>query len=338
MSNSGPLLIVVKRSDVIWFTPDKPTNISVGRSRIADHLHKMGYGVTVRGTTTGTVIRTLSEWGNYDVVIGTTRAGAIAGVVASRLHGIPLVVDHVDPISQFQETSSLLMGLGVRLAENLAFFSSEATLYVYEEERSRVERYASQPVLTDLGVDFHRFAEPDQSVLEAGYELLPPDLEHPIAVYIGGLEQIYHLEELLAAAARLDSGSLLIAGNGSLRKDVERIAAANEAIHFLGTIPHETVPGLLAFSDVGISLVDDPHTLKVLEYGAAGLPVVQLDGRARSRYGGRVTYSKAEPSDIAASIATASDRDGTELQTFVERFDWKTIADRYANVIDDAID
>jgi glycosyltransferase involved in cell wall biosynthesis len=328
---------VVKRTDVIWFTPDKPTNISVGRSRIADHLQNMGYGVNVRGTTLATVTQTLRERGEYDVVIGTTRAGAIAGAVASKFHGIPLVVDHVDPISQFLETSPRLMGLGVRLAENLAFWCSEATLYVYEEERPRIERYASQPVVTDLGVDFHRFAEPDQSVLDAGFELLPPDLERPIAVYIGGLEQIYHLEELLAAAHQLKSGSVLLAGDGSLRKEVERVAATNDAIHFLGTIPHTTVPGVLAFSDVGVSLVDDPHTLKVLEYGAAGLPVVQLDGRARSRYGDRVTYATAEPSDIAASITIASERDGTELQAFVERFDWKTISERYATVIDEAI-
>jgi len=44
---------------VLWLTPDKPDNISVGRQRIADHLETRGFDVTLRGTTPRTVLRSL---------------------------------------------------------------------------------------------------------------------------------------------------------------------------------------------------------------------------------------------------------------------------------------
>jgi glycosyltransferase involved in cell wall biosynthesis len=117
------------------------------------------------------------------------------------------------------------------------------------------------------------------------------------------------------------------------RKARERAAAPTSAIHYLGTVDHETVPGLLAACDVGVSLVDDPHTLKVLEYGAAGLPVVQLAGRAEARFGDRLTYTSTEPAEIARAITAAATQDGTTLQAYVEQFDWAVIADTYAETI-----
>lgn len=319
---------------ILWLTPDKPKNISVGRSRLANHLREHGYGVTLRGTTPETLVRSLWERGAYDAVIGTTRAGAIGGVLVSSVHQIPLVVDHVDPISQFRDTHPDWLATLVKYMENVALSRSAASLFVYEEERERVQKHAPVTRKTALGVDYDRFSEPAEDVLTAGREYLPADIECPIVVYIGSLEPLYNVEAMLQAGSELGTGSLVVAGTGSLETTVRRAAAQTDRIHYIGTVHHETVPGVLAGCDVGLSLVDDPNTLKVLEYGAAGLPVVQLDGRARDRFGDRLTYTSVDPSAIREAIRIASHRDGNTLRSFVSEFDWGEIADTYADTLE----
>ncbi|WP_239641859.1 glycosyltransferase family protein [Haloterrigena salina] len=147
---------------VLWLTPDKPEDISVGRRQIADHLADDGVSVTLRGTTPRTVARSLRETDRYDVVIGTTRAGAIADAMLKVATGTPLIVDHVDPIRQFTENNSRWLAAAVRRLENAAFRVADRTLYVYAEEADRVERFGPT-TKTALGVDFDRFADPGRS-------------------------------------------------------------------------------------------------------------------------------------------------------------------------------
>lgn len=348
---------------VLWLTPDKPANISVGRRRIAAHLSERGIEVVLRGTTIGTVSRSLRNGGELDAVIGTTRAGAIAGTVVATVRQCPLVVDHVDPIRQLAETASRPVATLVRWLENVAFARAAYVLYVYPEERARVERFASRSTRTDLGVDLKRFAEPSPAaVRRAEARLNEAGVQERVAIYLGGLEPIYHIEELLESVRHLENWTLLVVGDGSLSSRIERAARGEERIEFLGSVPHEDVPGYLQAADVGVCLVDDPNTLKVLEYGAAGLPVVQLAGRAEERFEGLVEFCTAEPVDIARAIETASEQsadssraereargdrasrgrenavrerngDHESLQAFVRGYDWGRIAEDYEEAL-----
>ena len=72
---------------VLWLTPDKPADISVGRRRIAECLRADGFRVTLRGTTPRTTLAALRERDDYDIVIGTTREGAFAGALLSKKRG-----------------------------------------------------------------------------------------------------------------------------------------------------------------------------------------------------------------------------------------------------------
>lgn len=316
---------------ILWLTPDKPENISVGRRRIADHLRQRGFDITLRGTTGRTAIRSLREFGHYDAIVGTTRAGALAGLFLSTVHRRPLIVDHVDPIRQFEETHPRWLSMPVRHLENAAFTAANHVLYVYDEESERIKRHASRTTQTALGVEFERFSDPDPNIVEAASETIDSlGLDGRIAIYIGGLEPIYHVRELIAGIELLEDWSLLILGDGSLSGEVNALDAETDTIAYLGTVPHESIPGYLHSVDVGVSLVDDPHTLKVLEYGAAGLPVVQRAGRAESRFGDRVEYADTTPESIATAIERAGDRDGEDgLQAFTAGFDWGEIADDY---------
>ena len=337
-ATDAPLEVVDARSpSVLWLTPDKPDDISVGRSRIADRLDADGIAVDVRGTTLSTVRAALAERDQFDVVVGTTRSGAIAGTLLSALSDAPLIVDHVDPIRQMAERQSPWLAAAVRLFENLAFWRSERTLYVYDEERPRVDRYANASWPTELGVDYERIAEPDPEIVAAARERLveygaDPE-ESNLAIYVGGLEPIYHVEELLESVAHLDDWRLVVLGAGTLEDTVERAAQERDDVVFPGSVPHEQIPGFLALADVGVSLVDDPWTLKVLEYGAAGLPTVHLDGRTPDRFGDRLEYCEAEPADIARAIERASERDGERLREYVSGLTWDAIGLQYRRAI-----
>ncbi|HET7325555.1 MAG TPA: glycosyltransferase [Halococcus sp.] len=322
---------------VLWLTPDKPETISVGRRRIAAHLRKTGMDVTLRGTTPRTVLESLCERAEYDVVIGTTRAGAFAGTLL-KLLGTPFVVDHVDPIRQFEETHSRVLSLAVRLGENAAFALADRVLYVYEEERERVRRYASAASETDLGVAYNRFAAPTPEILEKARKRLAAagvGTDERIVIYVGGLEPIYHIDELLGAISHLDDWTLVVLGTGSMERRVERAANERDDIVFLGTVAHDAVPGYLHAADVGVSLVDDPHTLKVLEYAAAGLSVVQARGRAEDRFGRYVEFCEPIPQNIAHAVQRAGERKATEkFRESVRRFDYEQVTADYIRVLE----
>lgn len=320
---------------ILWLTPDKPDNISVGRNRIADHLEDSGFEVTIRGTTSQTVLMSVREYGDYDVVIGTTRAGAFAGMVLKPLYRCPLIVDHVDPIRQFEETRQRALAALVRIFENVSFVFADQVLFVYEEERERVARYTDRFSKTDLGVEVDRFRDPDSEITSAAKDQFEEWMvKENVAIYVGGLESMYHVEELLQAMTQLSNWSLVVIGDGSLRQQVTNAAAQRNNVHYAGTVPHYRVPGYLQAADLGISLVDDPHTLKVLEYGIAGLPVVQLAGRAESRFGELVEYTDLDPHHIAETIRSTGSKDPhCDLRSFASTYDWRDIADDYTEAI-----
>lgn len=319
---------------VLWLTPDKPDDISVGRKRLAAHLRNRGIDVTVRGTTPRTIFQTFRESENYDALIGTTRAGAIAGSVLQYRLGCPFIIDHIDPIAQFVETTSWLRAQPVRLLERLAFRASSYALYVYDEEQTRVCR-RTPCMQTSLGVEYDRFATPDPDILsDVRTRLQERDSADNIAIYVGSLEPLYNIELMIASIKRLQGWSLLILGAGSLEEMVAQYAKHNREVVFPGTVPHEMVPAYLHEADVGVALVDDPHTLKLLEYGAAGLPPVTLFGRVEDRFGELVTYCDPDPQNIAAAIQRAAGRTNHEqLREYVSQFDWATVADDYEQVL-----
>lgn len=320
---------------LLWFTPDKPENISVGRQRVSHHLSEHGFDVTLRGTNRETVVKSLRERDEYDVVLGTTRAGAIAATVHGRLSRCPVFVDHIDPISQQYETSSRWVASIVKRLENVAFRLSAHTFYVYDQERARVATRARSCSQTNLGVEYHLFAHPEQSVLdEAADRLSTLNLEANVVTYVGGLEPMYNISTLLDAMDHLSGWSAVIAGAGSLEHEVKRRANNRDDITFLGVLSHDSVPGYLHQADVGVSLVDDAHTLKVLEYLAASLPVVQVDGEARERFGDRLNYCSLAAEEVAGAIERAKGQQiGADTHEFVRRFSWASIAEDYERVL-----
>jgi glycosyltransferase involved in cell wall biosynthesis len=94
-----------------------------------------------------------------------------------------------------------------------------------------------------------------------------------VVAFAGRLTRAKDLGVLLDAVERLDDVTLLLAGDGELRPELERRASSR--IRFLGAVPHDRVVELFAAADVAAlssAWENFPHTL--VEALAVGTPVV----------------------------------------------------------------
>ncbi|WP_433261920.1 glycosyltransferase [Actinosynnema sp. CS-041913] len=112
--------------------------------------------------------------------------------------------------------------------------------------------------------------------------------EVPVALCLARLEPQKRHDVLLEAWKRVGGGAeLWLAGDGSLRRSLERNAAGLPGVRFLGNRPD--VPDLLAAADVTVLTSDwEGMPVAVLESLAAGRPVVatEVDGVGEALAGG----------------------------------------------------
>lgn len=333
--------------EILWLSPNKPENISVGRQIIAQKLQNRGHNITLWSTTFRSFRDIINE--NPDIIIGTTSLGSFVGTWAKLIRRVPFVVDHIDPTSQLERSERIGLqkaGLkrklynlksstitkAVSFGESIAFRIADHVMVAYEEELCRVSQYNSSVTKTDLGVDYDCFANPDPKVINDVKTRVEKyvDTEEKILIYVGGLEPSYRIELLLNTMINLHEWHLLILGDGSLREIVEKKSTEAKNIHYMETVPYEEVPGYLYHADVGISLVDDRNTLKLLEYGAAGLPVVSIEGDAEKQFAGLVTFCSDSPDDVARAVRKRQEiGPSEELQILSKQRDWDYITDDY---------
>jgi len=322
--------VETRDTEILWLTPDKPENLSIGRRRIADGLKDKGYTITCEPRRLEHAKTQLTS--SYDVLLGTTSLAGIMGM-ESVIRDKAFVVDHVDPISQLYRTADYKTARLVETLQDIAFRLADGILYVYDEEVDRLTGTSATVQQTTLGVDYERFQNPTSESVEYVTDALSQaGVNNQFATYIGGLEEIYNIPDLLQSAV-IGGYDLVIAGQGKYETECWKATAQYENIHYLGSLPHEHIPALLHHAGAGISLVDDPHTVKVLEYAAGGLPVVHLQGRAENVLPtGDVEWVRSDPYDIARGVKAAMAEQGT-LQNYAKDRRWSDVVDEYDEMI-----
>ena len=166
--------------------------------------------------------------------------------------------------------------------------------------RVTAERLGPQPVdviVVPNGVDVDLFSRPSSD--------LPKGLpEGPFAVYVGVIEGRIDTE-LLSEVARTSPLPIVVAGAG----DASILAALrSQGVICLGKVDHAQVPGLLQRAAVGLiphrvtDLTQSMDPLKLLEYLAAGLPVVSTRVAGAEISDNVVTADNA--AEFAAAVAT----------------------------------
>jgi glycosyltransferase involved in cell wall biosynthesis len=128
--------------------------------------------------------------------------------------------------------------------------------------------------------------------------------EHVAFIFIGRLESHKGIADLLGAFSRLcasrSDAALLVAGDGSSRLLVEKAAATNPAIHYLGRLDERGVVEAMNAADVAVlPSTFEPWGLVVNEAMAAGLPVI-----ASNRVGCRADLVRQDQTGLVFSAGS----------------------------------
>ncbi len=177
-----------------------------------------------------------------------------------------------------------------RIAARAAFSRARWVTACSEDLRSRAVVLGAdkqRSTVIPYGVDSHRF-RPNADERKRGRQMLGIADDVPFVVGIGRLVSKKGFEYLIDAAAALTlqhpNLRVAIAGGGDLDtplRDRARAAGVAKHIQFLGVVPHDAVPTLLAAADVAVAPsvrdaagnVDGlPNT--VMEILASGTPLV----------------------------------------------------------------
>ncbi len=213
---------------------------------------------------------------------------ATAGVSLARAWHVPIILELNAPLALEQATYRAT-GLGSLAAEveRWTLTHADAIIAVSTQLREHALGLGVEPERVHVmpnGVNPDRFrpSNPDRKLrrrlgLNGG----------PVLGFVGGLRPWHGVEVLPELFARLAAGRdelrLLIAGDGPLRRDLEREFERRhleERVVITGLVPHEEVPALIRQFDIALAPYGQPEhafyfsPLKLFEYMACGAPVV----------------------------------------------------------------
>ena len=280
---------------------------------------------------------------------------SIAGLRFARSRRIPYLLEVNAPLVEEQETyRQLRLREAAEGIERFLFTEADAVFVPAEELRKYiVSRIGARRRLyvTPNGVDVARFA----GGREAGTsEAAPAGTKFDVA-FVGSLKPWHGVGILLEAFERVrgsvPGARLLVIGDGPVRPEVERVRAllGEEAVVIAGAVPHDEIPQWLDRADVGVAPYPDLEgfyfsPLKVVEYMAAGLPVVASSiGQLRNLVQDGKTGLLVQPGDpdslAAVLLRLAGDRKlrrrlGRRARERAERrHDWSRVTDRIEKVL-----
>ena len=187
------------------------------------------------------------------------------------------VVYHAYDLFRFMEKDST----GVERDENQLLESADLVIATSEETakdfRNRTNR---QIEILGNGVDWSRFVDGPRPPV-------PPELAHisrPRIGYVGAINEKVDFDLILRLARRQRSWQFVLVGpvRNLLPGDKELLQELNECrnVHLVGAVPQHRTPEILRNLDVGLVCYRSlrwtlaGYPLKMLEYLAAGLPVV----------------------------------------------------------------
>ena len=240
-------------------------------------------------------------------VIGAAAAGSTPLVIS--LHGSDVFVAERHPVT--------------RMAARAAFRRSRWVTACSEDLRARAVAIGAQPDRSNVipyGVDSERF-KPDADARARGRKTLGLADNVPLVFAVGRLVRKKGFEYLIDAAAVLKSAHprlcVAIAGAGDLEASLRaraRDAGVGDLVQFLGDVPHDVVPTLLAAADVGVapSVHDEagnvdglPNT--VMEMMASGTPLVATPAGGIAAVATDGLTARLVPERDVAALASAID-------------------------------
>lgn len=251
-----------------------PTRLALVLRDIGRVLHGGLHGIRVAVSVRRT---------QADLIVETQVAYVMSGALASRLTGIPLVLDDCSPSAEERAFGAGLPAL------------ARAALVV--QARSAACVVAVSPALGDMlvteGVPRERVACVPNGISVEAFMGIARDgrradleLEERCVVgFVGSFQPWHRVELLIEAVAALPAECrihVMLAGHGPGLDAVLQAATAQgvrEQVTAIGAVHADAIPALLAACDIGVlpnsTAYCDP--MKLREYAAAGLPSIAAD-------------------------------------------------------------
>jgi glycosyltransferase involved in cell wall biosynthesis len=186
------------------------------------------------------------------------------------------------------------------------------------------------------GVDLSRFPLAGKAEARRTLGFAEDD---PLLVAVGRLEPVKGYDRLLRALALVSGVRLVLAGDGSLRQTLVRLArelGLSGRVRFAGAVPHEALAPYYQAADILVLSSHSEGWPTVIHEGlACGTPVVApaVGGipEALAAPGLGLLLPSAEPATLAEGIRQALARtwDAAALRRAAEAHGWSAVARRY---------
>ena len=275
--------------------------------------------------------------------------------IAHKMTGVPFVLTtHGGDIYGLQgKFASALKGYALRKASIVTVVSKDI-------QKTITQKYGVDvhTKVISMGVDSILF-HPDKNDPRIREQF---DIKGPFLLYVGRLSEKkgvrYLLEALPSILEKIPDCKLLIVGTGELnqelRKQAESLNLSNNAV-FIGAVPNNELPSYFASADVfigpsvvvaggdtegfGLTFVEAAMSgcivvgtnvggiSDIIEDGETGFLVPEKDPKAIAEILVRVLQ---DPSKINSLKHHARER-------MIQQFDWQSIADRYATILNDNV-
>jgi glycosyltransferase involved in cell wall biosynthesis len=150
-------------------------------------------------------------------------------------------------------------------------------------------RMADKPsIIIPSGIHAEQFIAPIQENIRTKLNIADNQI---VLGYIGGIAKLRKLHEVIEACTALDATKyrVMIVGSGDALEDLRaqtKELGLQDVVIFTGVVPHSDINDYVQALDVGICHIPDTFVfrrsfpMKVLEYLAAGIPVLATDIRA----------------------------------------------------------
>jgi len=293
----------------------------------------------------------LAQAGPFDMIYERYSLWSFAAMEFARAQRLPGVLEVNAPLIEEQSRHRQLFNqAGAEEVARRAFSAASTLIAVSGEVASYLESYSEtcgRVHVISNGVNPARFPWPPA-----------PKSEQTFTIgFVGTLKPWHGLDGLIDAFVLLHrnhaEARLLIIGDGPKRGDLERALQSHgltHAVDLTGAVAPDRIPALLAEVDVAVApYPDNPDfyfsPLKVLEYMAAGLPVVasrigQLTSLIQHGHNG-ILCPPGQPVALAEALAqlmkspTLRQALGNQARhTVAQAYSWESVTQRILKLAD----